>query len=780
MQNSKCKSNDVVPLAQTRPYRGLASAVAARRVANQKINIVSYEAGTWSYPHIRTGKRPRYGPRTRTSGTIACVLALLLICAFSGPVLGAGVNDILAKMPAQSPAAGQSLAAEIVTLGPAAIKEICGLVVEPGKGDDANPRYALHGVAMYVMRPDSGAERAMLEGALLEAFAAAQNLEVKAFVLEQLNFVAQNTSIPALSALLTDERLCEPAALALQTIGTPEAAATIAKALADAKGKNQLTIIRALGEMREKSSAPAILPLASSEDAMVRQASWFALASLGFAPATEVLAKAAETKTGYERSLATRAYLLLARRLAEAGDKEACAKICRGLLATRTAPAESNVYCAALTSLADALGTGAVGEVLTALDSKDGKISAAALQILCGIEGADLIAPLTTKLKSATPENRASMIAALGRRGDKAALPLFKEALKDEDANVRGAAIGAVAGVGGDENVSALIALLDAGKADDVKALKQALMTIKAPGFSSIAGGAVPKASPAAKIALVEILGARGANDQVSVVLFAAADKEAPLRMAALRALPAVVGAVEAPKLLEMMLASTVAGERAEIGKAVLAACKKTTDSAAPILAVLPRAAGDARSDLLKLLARLGGDAALQAVIAESKSETPAAKESAIRALGEWVDSAAAPTLLTIAGEAKEQIQHVLALRGYLRMLTLPPARKPVQTVEMLKQLAATARTADEKKLILGALSNVRCIEAMTLAAASLDQDETKAEASAAVITIICPADDSAGLQGAAVAEALEKALKLTSSDSLKKKGQAYLPKVKR
>ncbi|MCY3021065.1 MAG: HEAT repeat domain-containing protein [Planctomycetota bacterium] len=707
--------------------------------------------------------------------------AIIVLAIGCGTLFAAGAADTVTKMPAKTPAEGQALVAELVKLGPAGVKEVCGMLAEAGKTDDSKARFALHGVARHAMRPDAEAERQMVESAILEAIAGAPGPESKTFLIDQLRVVGKNASVAPLSGFLSDEVLCEPATQALLVVRTPDAAAALAKALPDAKGKNLVTVVRALGELREKSVARAILPHATADDTALRQTAWFALANIGDASAVDALAKAAESKGIYERGVGTRNYLLLATRLAEAGDKAACARICRALIAARTGPRESNVVCAGLSALAGALGAGALPDVLSAVDSKDSKIRDTALQLMEKMEGAEALNQLVTRLKGGAPETRVTIVRMLGRRGDKAALPAVLQALKDDDKAVRLAAIPAVSVLGGGEAVAPLLAVMGAGQGDEMQAAKEALMAIKGEGLTAAVGAAAAKASPAAKATLLEILGARGATDQVAVVLEAANDKEASVAMAALRALSAVVSAKEAPRLLDMLLAATDAGQRAELAKAALAACRKADNPAAPVLAALPNAKGEARAELLKVLARLGGDPALQAVLADAKSSDAALREAGLRALGDWCDASAAPALLSLARDAKETVQRVLALRGYVRLVALPNTRPVEQTVGMLKQAMAAAQSADDKKLVLGGLSNVRHADAATLAGTCLDDDAVKTEAAAAVITIICPTDDGGkALQGPGLTELLAKAAATAGSPALRKKAADCLPAAAR
>jgi HEAT repeat protein len=706
----------------------------------------------------------------------AAVLGLCALLAPAGRAAAAEAKELVAKLPAQGAADGQALAAELVKLGAAGVKEVCGMLAEPAQGGDAKARFALHGMALHAARPDAEAERQMLEGALLEALGAAPGPEVKAFLLEQLKLVARDASVAPAAKLLGDDRLCEPAAQLLLVIRTPAVSRALAEALPNAKDKNLVTIVRALGVLREKSACKAILPHAASEDATLRQTAWYALANSGEPGAVEALTKAAEGKAPYERSVATRSLLLLAGRLAEAGDKAACAKICRALAAERTAPRESNVVCEALAALADGLGAEALPDLLAALDHKDLKIREGALQLLQGLQGPEVAAQLAARLKGASPESRAAIVRVLGSQRNKAALPALTAALQDEDQTVRVAALRALGGLGADA-LAPLAAKLGSAQAEEARAIKEVLSSMECEGFTAALGGALSQATPAAKVALLEILAARAAADQAGVVLEAAGDADAAVRLAAARTLAAVAGQKEAPRIAELLLSATDATHRAELGKALANACRKGEPNAAPALAALAKAQGEARAELLKDLAWIGGNEALQAVLADSKSEDAGGGfTGALRALGEWRDAAPASALLRLCATAKERTHQVLALRGYLRVVGLPSSRPPEQTVELLKQAFAAVKEPDDKKLVLGGLSGVRHADAAALAATCLSDDAIKEEAAAAVIRIVCPANPGEqGLRGPAVVEALEKTAKASVTPAFRKRAEDYL-----
>ena len=270
------------------------------------------------------------------------------------------VSSVVVRMPAKSSIERDRLIAKVVRLGPAGTRGICKMLVAPGAGNDTKARYALSGMTMYVTRPGAEIERIMYAGAVIEALATSKDDEVKAFLIRQLQLAGRDEAVAALAEFVGDKRLCEPATQALLAIRTPAAEMVLLRALASADRVNRVTIIKALGELRSKAAAKELIKYATSRLADTRRTALYAVANIGDASAIDVLAEAAQATSSYERAGATSLYLLLARRLAEAGQKQQCIKICSDLIKTRTDPRENNVRLAALNTLVSAIGEKAV------------------------------------------------------------------------------------------------------------------------------------------------------------------------------------------------------------------------------------------------------------------------------------------------------------------------------------------------------------------------------------------------------------------------------------
>jgi HEAT repeat protein len=146
--------------------------------------------------------------------------------------------------------------------------------------------------------------------------------------------------------MLEDEELYEPAAQAIVAIGDG-AAEQLRNTLPKVKGKMKLTIIQNLGVLQDAESVDALKKALSDNDREIRLAAGWALANIGDAGSVDLLLKAADAEETYERATATKACLLLAERLLEAGKKEPALKIYTHLRDTRSEPDEAYILAAA-------------------------------------------------------------------------------------------------------------------------------------------------------------------------------------------------------------------------------------------------------------------------------------------------------------------------------------------------------------------------------------------------------------------------------------------------
>jgi hypothetical protein len=283
-----------------------------------------------------------------------------------------GLADLIEKLPAKDVAAAVRVIEQLVAGGPETVRKLVSMVGDEfGDTKGVKPKYALHGVVIWASRPAADAQRRMVAAVLARELGGGHSAELKAFLCRQLQWCGTAAEVKALTRLLGDDRLCEPATQALLAIGGQAATAAVRNALPKAAGKRRATIVKAVGRLRDKQSASAAQQACGAAEANVRLMGWYAVGNIGVCEAADVLLDAARTKGGFERTQGVDAALRLSRRAAEQGDKDTAGKIARAVLSAARGPEKVHERAAALHDLAMGLGAGAVGDVIEAMGSDD-------------------------------------------------------------------------------------------------------------------------------------------------------------------------------------------------------------------------------------------------------------------------------------------------------------------------------------------------------------------------------------------------------------------------
>jgi HEAT repeat protein len=216
----------------------------------------------------------------------------------------------------------------------------------PGSNEDVKPHYALHCLANYVLVIKDENARKELSQTLARELEGDRPKHVKAYLCQELGWVGREEAAPALGKLLLDEDLVEPAAMALAAIRAG-AAEQFRAALPQAKGKCRLNVIQGLGAVEDAGSVEEARQALRDSDREVRLAAGWSLARVGDAGSADLLLQAADVEPGWERIQAAKHCLMLAEKLAAAGNQKAASKIYSHLRDTRTDPSERYIREAA-------------------------------------------------------------------------------------------------------------------------------------------------------------------------------------------------------------------------------------------------------------------------------------------------------------------------------------------------------------------------------------------------------------------------------------------------
>ncbi len=678
--------------------------------------------------------------RTRFPVRFAIPLIVLVLSGLAlqeSAVLETEINGILGRFPAADAAGRNALCAEIIRIGPQAIREVCLRLIPPERGDSSLAQFALNGLAVHVTRPGAEPERLGYVKALLAALDASADEWVRKFLISQIEIAGREEAVKPLAKYLRSEALSGSAARALQTIGSPEAAKAFLKSLGPASDAVKPILIKALGEMRSREAVKKIIPFAESGDADLRRIARFALANIGDPRAEEVLAESRIAVSATERNEAPSLFLLFAERLLDSGHTSAGLRICRDLLAYYSGPGETHVAASALNLMASALGDRILDELLQAVDSPEPELRGAALALSARVSGPEATARWADKLAAAPPSVKAEIIAMLGGRGDATALPAVRNALESPDKAVRISAVRAAARLGREDAVPDLASLfLAAEDADEIESVKEAFLGLPGDLVIPEVVRLIDAAAPAGRAALLEILGEKGARGEIDLVFREVAGEKPEVRAAAVRALALLARTEDLPRLVDLLTAASTSGDVVNLQNAVVAAIVRDADPekrADLVLDFLGKAPADKKPDLLRILPRIGGRRLLEALVAETDNEDSGIRGVAISALSRWPDTGATGELLRILSSTENRQHFLLALEGYVRLVGRSGLARE-RKIDLLKDVLSLPRPDGDKKAVLRGLVPLRGPDVFAFLSAYLENPDLRAEAIEALL----------------------------------------------
>ena len=203
----------------------------------------------------------------------------------------------------------------------------------------------------------------------------------------------------------------------------------------------------------------------------------------------------------------------------------------------------------------------------------------------------------------------------------------------------------------------------------------------------------------------------------------------------------------------------------------------ENTSPLASFLSAMQSTTGKERAELLSRLAQLGGKDALDAVVAETKSQDELVRSAAVRLLTDWPELSAMEPIFSLYKNGKDA-DRLAALRGYLRLVR--GARLPPEEVfNKYNTALAASRTTQEQGLLLEAFAHLKTEPSLKTVSAFLEHDELQQAAASAVIRLVLPRrSGKGGLDSPAAATALKKAIAVTKNDGDRKRAEDYLTRI--
>jgi HEAT repeat protein len=574
--------------------------------------------------------------------------------------------------------------------------------------------------------------RVAVEQRLLELLAQASSRDARQFLCRQLRTIGTSASVRPLEQLLTDPELSHLARYALGRIEVPQAGEALRRALRKTSGELQVGILHTLAQRQETKALPDIAGLLNSPDTQVVTAATRALGRLGDGSSVSRLRKARSAASPGLRAEIDHALLSCAERFLTSGKEADAVKIYEGF---HRAAEPLHLRIAGLRGLAAARKSQAAALIVADIRGGDAALRPHAIALLSETPGPAATAALIALSQSMPGEAQEGLLRALAQRGDPSAIPSMIAAAAHPEVRTRIAACEALAEIGGPAAVPVLARIAGSASGAEQQSARAGLIRVDAAGIAEAFKRALGEGHAKARAEVARAVGQRNLHDAFrDLYQLASGDPDNGVRMEAITALGRVAQAQDLVLLLNLIVRPKSADDRPSIAEAVTQVLYAGADRRAQaqlVIAAFDAAPAEAKPALLGLLAQPATEDALRTVRQAVSDADAAVSEAATRALGEWPNADPADDLFRLATTSSTPKARALALRGCVRLAGLSEDPTALYVKAM-----GLAQTDEERKLVLGGLSNADTLVALELAERQRSRPELEAEASLAAVRI--------------------------------------------
>jgi HEAT repeat protein len=330
------------------------------------------------------------------------------------------------------------------------------------------------------------------------------------------------------------------------------------------------------------------------------------------------------------------------------------------------------------------------------------------------------------------------VLSALADRGDAAARPTVTAAVKSATAEVRTAALEALGGIGDASSVSTLAEAATNAPAEEQAAARESLAMLRGANVDTAVAAAIASSAGKMKLELIRAAGERASLESADVLMQIAQGSDAEAALAAIRALRNAANPEQAPALLDAVMKIANATQRREAAMTLASVMKRARKPAiGSVLAAFGSSADKPiKLTLLDVMGQVSADEALPVLRAGLKDPDPDIARAAILALTAWQTPAPLPDLLELARTDSNATRQILALRGYMKVVSMPSERSAGESVALLKQVWPLAKLQAEKRALLALLPLYPTAEALRMAEAAVGDAAVSREARTAADTI--------------------------------------------
>ena len=606
----------------------------------------------------------------------------------------------------------------------------------------------LYKLREYILNNGRTSEsKAACEDKLLTFLGSAANLDAKLAVCRQLRLIGSEKAVRILERMLLKDETTDMARYALEKIPGGAADKALLEALNTVRGDAKLGIISSLGQRKTREAVKPLAVLLADQEPAVASAAAVSLGRIGGQESAAALSGAHDKAQGAFKVDIASAMLVCAGEFLSSRDYAAADQIFGKVLSPQPPLVPLVLRQTALKGkLMAAEKDAASGLILETLTRGPQEMHEPAIGLVPMVFKEGDITSILTLLPKLPEASQVQVLAALVNYPKDVVRPAVLAAAKSASPDVRLAALRTLARVGDSSTVPLLAEHAALSRGGEQLAARASLWTL--PGKEvdeAVLFWLVGSPSDPVKNELIQASGERRIASGKHLLMSLAGSGPLTNSLEATKALRVVASPGDIPALLGILLGMSDETAQEEMENTIGALAQTIADpvaradSVAELLAPEPSSKQQPVTDvskrclLYRTLGKIGDDSSLTLIRAALSDPNAAVQDAAIRALTDWPNPTPREDVLEIARKSKDLTHQVLAIRGFVRMISLEKFQSPEAAIRSLKMALDLATRPDEKKLVLGALPDFACPEALALAESFLNVEGVREEAQAAV-----------------------------------------------
>ena len=699
----------------------------------------------------------------RLSIIISLILASLLTYSQDNRTLETKVADLLARMPVNNNTELSRQMNQFLDMGKEGRTVILSMLNAPGTGDDTRARFVIESYSHFLSSYEYLTDRYDWENECISAFSSAENIEVKLFLMNQLNYIGGDRSVKFAANYLSDKDLCKPAVAILASVHSKPAEEILAESLGNTESTCAASIMNVLADWKSDIAVDEYINRYKKGDNSVKTSALNAMAESASEKVYKVLSEAASGNNyQWESTGATISLIQYAHNIGEKGEVASLEKICRKII--KNGPV--NYKVAALETLINCKGYEAMQYLISAFENGNKVLRMAALLLSGDITDKAATQKWIKLVYEVDDIRKAEIIEMLGQRGDNTALPVIKKFLISPSVNIRVSSAYAITNLLFTNAVPYLIDYITSFETEkDQEAAYKTLSTVVDSRRRDLVAGALKGSGEMTRCSLIRLLGNGGENRFFDTVFRYTKSDNPNLRLVACTALTNLVKSNNQDQLLDLLAETDNKEEIRQIQIALSVAANQIAgkEQRANTLLTALNIPG-MKEKIIPVLAEVGGNKALNAVLNEFEQGDKDKRQIAYLALTNWVDYKASYALYDICASGNKTYSEK-AFNGYIKQISKSTVSDD-QKLLLYRKIMPYAFIGERKNIILKELGNIHTFLSFIFTASYLENKEIQQAAARSLMLIALPQQGSTtGLYGEIVRKKLNRVIEVLEGE---------------